>query len=91
MLVVAQENRIYRTQLLREHRGLRGFLQSRMRELIIARIVEGRIGQEAQAAKLDERGWPADKRYRCVGHVCFLRDASLIRGRTAASGLCQLT
>ena len=82
MLVVAQEHRIDLAQLLREHRGLRGLLQSHMRELIIARIVEGRIGQEAQAAKLDERGWPADQALSLRWSFWFPPGAAPIRGRT---------
>ncbi len=44
MLVAAQKNRVNAAELPRKQSGLCDFLQIHIRELIVAGIVEGRIG-----------------------------------------------
>lgn len=61
VLVVAEEHRVDGAGLLSEHRGPCGLFQRHMRELIIAGIIECRVGEKAQASKLNERCRAADQ------------------------------
>ncbi len=61
VLVVAQQHRVNRADIARAHRGPGQFLQLHMRQLIGAGLVEGRIGEQAEAVDLDQGGGAADQ------------------------------
>ena len=61
MLVVAEQHRVDLADRVGRHRGARQLLQLHMRQLIVAGRIEGRIGEQAKAVDLDQRGGTADQ------------------------------
>ncbi len=61
MLVVAEQHRVDLADRVGRQRGARQLLQLHMRQLIVARRIEGRIGEQAKAVDLDQRSGTADQ------------------------------
>jgi len=67
MLVVRQQDRVERTDRIDRHRGTRRFFEADGFFLVEARRVEGRIGEQAKPARLDQGGGAADQGEGDVG------------------------
>jgi hypothetical protein len=68
VLVVAEQHRIDGADVLGAHGRTAGLRQGHVRQFVVARTVEGRIGDEAEAGDLDQHGRTADQGETRCGH-----------------------
>ena len=80
MLIVTEQHGIDRPNSGRSDGRPRRLGQSDLWQLIVTRLVEGRIGQETESTKLDERGGTANQVMRAVmpSPVCQLAGADRV-------------
>jgi hypothetical protein len=89
MLVVAQEHGIDFADGLGRERGGRRLYERRVRQLVLARRIEGWVGENAKSGRFQESRRPADERdpQRCHGappSLSSLNDEAHSRERSIA-------